>query len=162
MLQCVAVCCMALTKVSSRMCASKRETVYVCAKRTWEVQCVAVCFGVLQRVYVCLCKSSRERYTIWVDVFWTGLQHTATHCNTLQHTATYCNTHDFSQRYTVWVDVFRTGLQNPATHCNTHNVEQRYTLWVEVFRTGNFIVWFDCLARIHSKSSSEKGSKSSE
>ena len=48
-----------------------------------------------------------------------GLQHTATHCNTLQHTAKHCNT--------LLVMGCNT-LQHTATHCNTLQHTARHGL----------------------------------
>jgi len=54
-----------------------------------------------------------------------GLQHTATHCNTLQHTATHCNTLTLSSIFCGVVGLQApkdmsdcNTLQHTATHCN--------------------------------------------
>jgi len=130
MLHCVAMCCIALTTGSSRMC--KRETVCVCAKT--HVRGTVCC-----SVFLCVAVCCRECMSVCAKVLVRGslcrlrcferdcntLQHNATQSSILQHTATYCNTHDFSQRYTVWVEV----SNGAAKPCNTHDVERRLTVW---------------------------------
>ena len=81
--------------------------------------CVAVC--VSKRMFVLSQTAAVIRKGVQMQKY-NGLQHTATHCNTMYHTATHCNalqrtaTHCYTLLHTA---THCNTLQRTATHCNT-------------------------------------------